>query len=160
MSTFSLLDHNGNAMVDSNGNMVVEYNGPGPAQYMLLRSHYIGGAELPPGTIITEGIDVLSNWIPTLAVDPLNTAAVNDFWAAGPKDNGQESLNWWADTARIKPVTYWTTFGSPISYWNLTGLGAALPWLPIGNAGDGYKVLMTEDGRPIMTESGQEIIVP
>jgi hypothetical protein len=80
------------------------------AQYMLRASHYLASGYQPTGTIINEGVDVPMGWIPSFAVDPLNTDAVNAYYANGPKDGGQyEALSLYqgGGIAPIKPVTYW-----------------------------------------------------
>ena len=106
------------------------------AQYLLLRPHWINNTYYDAGTVLTEGslytAGVLpTNWVPTLAVDPLNTRAVNAFYAVGPRRGGYyEDINWWAYiitplNPMIQAVTYWkNTSGNT---WVLTGLGANLP---------------------------------
>lgn len=104
----------------------------GPAQYFLLQPHYIGSRFFPAWTTITEGIEIPVGWVPTLAVDPLNVAAVNAFYAAGPRPSA--SLEWgyqnWQQTSPDKPfvvlpgVTHWKANAN--GSYSLTGLGAAL----------------------------------
>jgi hypothetical protein len=96
------------------------------AQYRLLRPHYFT-SYYAVGTVINAGVDVPSNWVPTLAVDPLNTAAVTAFYAAGPRDNCNEDLNYWSAAPSTQPTTYWYMSNGS---WLLSGLGASLAAVP------------------------------
>ena len=93
------------------------------AQYMLLRPHFFNGY-IAAGSVITEGIDVPSGWVPTLAVDPLNMDAVNAFFAAGPRSGGiYEDLSLWpVGMITYQPATFWVKASGGL--WSLTGLGA------------------------------------
>lgn len=103
--------------------------------YLMLEDHYINGQYMLAGTTqSTADVGGLlpTGWVPTPNVDPLDTAAVNAFYAAGPVISG--SIN-------IKPITYWaqirTSDFSPANFssidfatnvlsntWSLTGLGS------------------------------------
>jgi hypothetical protein len=105
-------------------------------QYKLILPHYLNQGYLPAGAIITEGGAIPFGWVPTLAVDPLNSAAVSAFYAAGPRSISYEDLNRWAASnpqdqlpipSPVQPVTFWKQNGN---FYSLTGLGAGLP--PIG----------------------------
>lgn len=123
------------------------------AKYKLLQPHYIQNVYLDQGITVTEGTEVPSGWVPTLNVDPLNTAAVTAFYSAGPRGLGWEELNQFGQqnytsptgvTAPgfIKPATYWIKTGGGFSsgfspgfvqnafYWQLTGLGVLLAPIP------------------------------
>jgi hypothetical protein len=108
-----------------------------PALYKLLRPHYLQYWR-DAGELIFEGVDIPNGWVPTLSVDPLNTAAVNAFYAAGPRDGGNyEGTNFYqggylGSQPPIKPATSWyVVVVPPHQYWKLNGLGAALAALPI-----------------------------
>jgi hypothetical protein len=95
------------------------------ATYRFLTDHMLpGGAYVHAGTTLTMPDD----WVPSGAVDPLDTAAVKAFHAAGPQTvpliRGQ-----WSDVFVAAPVTYWkATPGTNHTQWELTGtLGAGLP---------------------------------
>ena len=102
-------------------------------KYRLLLPHWLNNTYYDANSIITEGVDVPFGWVPTLAVDPLTTTAVQAFFNAGPRGGGQyEDLNM-TNTFRaafnvlMPPVTYWKQSGG---FWTLTGLGATLG--PVG----------------------------
>lgn len=102
----------------------------GQAQYRLLQPHYIGNRYIDQLSIITEGFEIPINWIPTLAVDPLNTPAVQAFWNAGPRVQDWNTFNEFGlenfiSTPQVKPATYWVQ-NSP-GVWTLTGLGVFMP---------------------------------
>jgi hypothetical protein len=93
--------------------------------YRFLEDHVVGQFYIPAGTIATTAIgDVLPNqppWKPTPNVDPLNTFAVNDFYAAGPQYPGLFRTQF-AFQPVNPPVTYWIQIAPDI--WALTGLGS------------------------------------
>ena len=129
------------------------------ASYRLLRPQYLSSGWRPAGDVINEGVDVHLGWAPTLAVDPLNTQAVNAFYAAGPRDNAHESLNFWAGGEFVpKPATYWYIFTdtSGQEYWALSGLGASLAMLPLPFVPLPYGSLLLEGGgfQYLLLESG------
>jgi len=104
-----------------------------PAQYFLLQPHFINDVYLDAWSTVTEGVEVPTGWVPTLMVDPLNTAAVNAFYAAGPRigylgpNYGWQGTKFYSGSrlcALQQPVTYWTKAGP--GQWKLTGLGTAL----------------------------------
>ena len=99
--------------------------------YRLLADHYINNQLLPAGTTQTTadipGGLLPANWQPSNAVEPLDTPAVNAFYAAGPQLLGllRGQFGFIAP-----PVTYWqwSVINAGTSYrrWTLTGLGAGL----------------------------------
>jgi hypothetical protein len=126
------------------------------ARYNLLRPHYLRSGWADAGTIVTEGFEIPNGWIPTLAVDPLNTDAVNAFYAAGPRDGGiYEDTNLWpGGFPIIKPVTSWyIAVISFAQYWALTGLGANLAPLPLPGV-YGRGALLLETGYYLLLETG------
>ena len=100
------------------------------ALYRTLVDVYIGGAHILAGTTLT----LPDNFVPSAAYDPLDTPAVNAFYAQGPKPpplaRTQFSTQFVAG-----PVTYWKATplppgaptGSSLTSWQLMGLGAGLP---------------------------------
>jgi hypothetical protein len=99
------------------------------SSYYLLADHYIGGLYFPAGsTAATADAGGLlpTAWVPGPFVDPLDTPAVNAFYAAGP----QRAAKQWGGTnggPGPKPATYWLATPSPsnpsVMLWRLTGLG-------------------------------------
>ena len=107
------------------------------AQYRALQPHWINQHYFNVGEILTEpSIDgpgnIPAGWMPTLAVDPLNAAAVTAFYNAGPRAGSYEDLAQWANSqwtnvspsTIVRPVTFWKQKGEQ---WFLTGLGSAMP---------------------------------
>jgi hypothetical protein len=124
----------GSCCVSTGLAVVVPFSASGPAIYKLLLPHYVRGAYLDEGLTVTEGVQIPSGWVPTLAVDPLNNSAVLAFFNAGPRDGGQypdlslyQSENF-ARTSVTPPATYWVRTG--VNEWSLTGLGIGLG--PVG----------------------------
>jgi hypothetical protein len=105
------------------------------AQYRLLLPHILNNIYYDANSIISEIVDVPIGWVPTLAVDPLNARAVQQFYNAGPRAGGTyEDLNM-TDTIRTSfnvlqsPVTYWKQSGN---FYTLTGLGVTFGYGPVG----------------------------
>ena len=99
--------------------------------YRLLQDHYINGNYLSAGsTQSTADVGGLLpfGWSPTPSVDPLDTPAVNAFYAAGPAQ--LLIFEFGALSYQVKPPkTYWRSTpiaGSPFLSWQLTGLGSSL----------------------------------
>jgi hypothetical protein len=91
------------------------------SQYLFLEDHYINGNYIPAGTIASNADLLPAQWVPTPNVDPLNTGAVNAFYAAGPGIQGPVRTQFTPLPVR-QPVTYWRQVGPDI--WALTGLGS------------------------------------
>jgi|SRR5215472_4060384 len=107
------------------------------AQYIVLQPHWINNIYYDVGQTIAETSNdgpgqVPVGWIPTLAVDPINSFAVTAFYNAGPRGISYEDLAQWANSqwANVSPSpvytakTFWVKHGNQYS---LTGLGAGLP---------------------------------
>jgi len=86
------------------------------ASYRFLKDHSIGGNYYQAGSSA-----VLTDWPPTADVDPLDTAAVDAFYANGPALGGVINSQW---TGRVitAPATYWYQVSPDL--WALTGLGS------------------------------------
>jgi hypothetical protein len=109
------------------------------SSYRFLQDAYIGGLYFPAGsTAATADAGGLlpTAWIPGPFVDPLDTPAVNAFYAAGP----QRAAKQWGGTNGApgpKPATYW--LASPqganpsVMLWSLTGLGIGKAAIFTGN---------------------------
>ena len=112
--------------------------------YMLLQDMYISNQILQAGTVQSTadiGGVLPTNWVPNPNVDPLDGAAVNAFYAAGPSQPGLiRSLLAVPGINITKPVTRWQStsinpwstefsseFGGEVRQWQLTGLGSGLP---------------------------------
>lgn len=102
-------------------------------KYFLLRPHFVNDVYIDQWTTVTDGVEVPANWVPTMEVDPLNQAAVDAFYAAGPRPQPQSSLldmqNWnqrapGNPNVWHKPVTFWFQRGN---FWFLSGLGSSKP---------------------------------
>ena len=63
------------------------------APYRLLTDHYIGGVYLQAGTTVTEGVEVPSGWLPSIATDPIDNDAINKFFAEGPRGQSDAEPN-------------------------------------------------------------------
>jgi hypothetical protein len=112
------------------------------AKYRLLADHFVGGAGgrfLQGGSIVTEGVEVPTGWVPTPYCDPLDMDGVNKFYGAGVKLPGLIRTVWNGLTIQ-PPVTRWiadpnASPGNPYRQFVLTGLGASLPFAQFGNSG-------------------------
>jgi hypothetical protein len=96
------------------------------ATYRLLEDHFVGragGTLLQAGQVVTTGVELPAGWVPTPNVDPLDTDAVNAFYAVGPVMPGPVRAQW-STIAVPAPTTYWTRLQSGM--WALTALGAQL----------------------------------
>jgi len=112
------------------------------AQYRLIQPHYLANnrryevGETIRETDNTGPGDVPSGWVPSLAVDPLNSQAATAFYNAGPRQISYDDLQRWsnsqwaniAPTTTVRPVTFWVKNGNQFS---LTGLGAGFPPITI-----------------------------
>jgi hypothetical protein len=98
-----------------------------PAKYLLLVPHYLPTGYALAGETVTEGIEIPFGWMPTAAVDPLNSQAIQAFWNAGPSPVAgiEYSIDFYPFISSQKPVVYWQPLGPPGSFI-LTGPGAAL----------------------------------
>jgi hypothetical protein len=105
------------------------------ATYRFLQDHHIGGYHAAGDTASTADVGgtLPTNWKPTGGVDPLDAAAVNAFYAAGPQATQPVQARW-TDVPVSAPVTYWRATSLPavpgargLTSWQLTGLGANLP---------------------------------
>lgn len=104
------------------------------ASYRLLQDHYLSNQLVPSGTVVTEGGLIPNGWVPTGNVEPLNSDAVNAFYAAGPQLMGLIQSPY--GQAVGPPITYWKKvggFGSGFApgflgqtLYQLTGLGILL----------------------------------
>jgi hypothetical protein len=100
--------------------------------YRFLQDHYdANGRYYQAGTTASTqdvGGSLPTGWVPTGQVDPLDTAAVNAFWAAGPMLCGAIKTQW-SNLAVAAPVTRWTDRVIPNLYreYVLNGLGTGLP---------------------------------
>jgi hypothetical protein len=113
------------------------------AKYRFLQDHYIGNLYFSAGTTAsTSDVGGLlpANWVPTPNVDPLDTPAVEAFYAAGPnKIVPQPGPCLFATYA---PATYWVWAAVPgnssVLKFSLTGLGAGLSPVFYGNGTGGH----------------------
>jgi hypothetical protein len=104
------------------------------AMYRLLADHYFPSGYISAGTIVTEGDgNIPIGWVPTLAVDPLNSQAIQAFWQAGPRaansaqPNVEIAPGWWmrwANQPVAPPTVYWQKVANGL--FRLTGGGSAL----------------------------------
>ena len=99
------------------------------AQYRTLVDVYMGGQHILAGTTLT----MPDNFVPSAAFDPLDTPALNAFYAVGPAPPPLVRQQW--STQAVAPaVTYWKPTSLPalpgasgLTSWQLTGLGEGLP---------------------------------
>ena len=100
------------------------------SSYRTLAPLYVGTSYIEAGTTLSTidvGGSLPTNWIPPGAVEPLDVAATNAFYAAGPQPAGLIRPQWSTIPVNV-PATYWKQTGRT---WTLTGLGANLPPIPI-----------------------------
>jgi hypothetical protein len=96
--------------------------------YRFLQDHYVNGATYLAGTTastLDAGGSLPIGWTPTGAVDPLDTPAVNAFYAAGPQVCGSIKTQW-SGLSVAAPVTRWVAAG-PNREYVLNGLGTGMP---------------------------------
>lgn len=86
------------------------------ASYRFLKDHFIGSIYYWAGETVT-----LNDWPPSADVDPLDTAAVQAFYAAGPCLPGLINSRWSGNVISA-PATYWYQVSPDL--WALTGLGS------------------------------------
>lgn len=88
--------------------------------FRFLKDHFIGGEYVFAGEIR----DMSLPWTPTPDVEPLDSRAVDSFYAMGPTLGG--CIRTQFTTAFIyRPTTYW--YQTAPGVWALSGLGAAKP---------------------------------
>jgi hypothetical protein len=101
------------------------------AKYRFLQDHYVNGCYWPAGTVastadVVTGPALPTNWVPTPNVDPLDTAAVNAFYAAGPNKRVFQFGTLSFQVA--PPATYWIATPQPsnpsVVQFTLSGLGS------------------------------------
>ena len=85
------------------------------ALYKMLQPHSIGGVYYEAGSVASLPAD----WVPTPNVEPLDTEAVNSFYAAGPTQRGGGGVTYWL----ASPVPG----NSSVMAYSLTGLGRGMP---------------------------------
>ena len=103
------------------------------SQYRFLQDAYVGTQYFLAGTTAATadvaGGTLPIGWTPSVCVDPLDTPAVNAFYAQGPQTFPILIRQQWSTQPVSPPVTYWRQIPGG-RMWQLTGLGAGLP--PIG----------------------------
>lgn len=102
------------------------------AQYRLLADHYFEATgSFPAGTVVTEGNQIPVGWIPSIASEPLNAQAIQNYWNAGPrgKMDAEPSRSIFdsigAYFVQLAPVIYWARVPGT-TLFQLTGAGASL----------------------------------
>src|SRR5437868_3003596 len=109
--------------------------------YLLLTDHYLATGYTPAGTTVTEGKEIPIGWIPTLAVDPLNTVAIQAFWNAGPRALAE------AEASREFYPVAGNIFRRPVVYWIRTNLPTNLV------TESGAQIISDLTGLPLTTDS-------
>lgn len=101
---------------------------PIPAKYLLLVDHYLATGYTQAGTVVTEGVQIPVGWLPTLAVDPLNTSAVLAFWNNGPRgqQDAEKARDFFPFIPFTAPQVYWAAVPGQQGVYVLTGAGALL----------------------------------
>jgi hypothetical protein len=107
------------------------------AIWRFLSDHFINNQIIEAGSTQNDlpGGLLPSGWLPTLGVEPVDSAAITAFWNKGPSD----FVNWylamipfsrWQNAPIAKPLIFWIEFGTPIisseQQYILTGSGQAL----------------------------------
>jgi hypothetical protein len=99
------------------------------ATYRLLEDHYVANQFLSAGSTQSTadvGGVLPIGWKPTPNVEPLDVAAVNAFYAAGPQQPGLIRSQF-SGIYIAPPITFWQSIAlGDATLWQLTGLGATL----------------------------------
>lgn len=98
--------------------------------YRFLQDHSIAGIYYQAGSVASTadvGGTLPTNWLPSAAVDPIDTPAIAAFFAAGPQQSGMVRARWTQIDVN-PPAIYWVPFpaGGGTRPMILTGAGAAL----------------------------------
>jgi hypothetical protein len=107
------------------------------ATWRFLSDHWINNQIIEAGSTQNDGPNGLlpSGWLPTFGVDPIDQAAIQAFWNAGPSAFVQGYLallpfSRWQNAPIAKPLIFWVEFGTPLDpgsqAYILTGAGASL----------------------------------
>jgi hypothetical protein len=94
------------------------------ARWLFLQDAWIGDRSYLAGTQASTanvGGTLPVGWVPSGAVEPLDTAAANAFYAAGPQLCPLVRQQWSDVLITRYPATYWKRTGGQ---WSLTGLGS------------------------------------
>jgi hypothetical protein len=95
---------------------------------------YLNGAYIEAGTTITVAN---GSWTPPAMVDPIDSAAITDFWNAGVQIVGLVRTQF-STLPVAPPVIYWKPVNpalGQLSAYQLTGAGAALGPQAMSNRG-------------------------
>jgi hypothetical protein len=92
------------------------------ARYRWLQDGYVNGAYYHAGDIMQTADD----WVPSAALDPLDTAAVTALYNAGPQTMPLLIRQQWSHAPVSPPLTYWKQIPGT-NKWQLTGLGSGYP---------------------------------
>jgi hypothetical protein len=103
------------------------------ASYRLLSDHWLvdpSGANVyhSAGDIVTEGISIPFGWPPTLASEPLNTQAIQQYWNIGPRGmlDAEPQRDFYVKAFNLVPPSIkWVRVGGT-TLFQLTGAGASL----------------------------------
>jgi hypothetical protein len=75
-----------------------------------------------------EICEMPATFVPPAACEPLDSAALNAFYAQGPQVVPLTMMRWSDIPMSTMPVTYWTRVDpTDNALWKLTGLGSAMP---------------------------------
>jgi hypothetical protein len=90
--------------------------------YRTLSDMVIGGGVIPAGSTITMPT---GSWTPPGCVDPIDSAAITDFWNAGvqPAPLARTQFSTQPVTA---PQIFWRCINPTTNTFQLTGTGASL----------------------------------
>jgi hypothetical protein len=101
-------------------------------QWRLLSDHYVvspSGTSVyhNAGDVITEGVDVPIGWPPTLASEPLNSEALQQYWNLGPigMNDAEPQRDFYNVSFKLTPpLVKWVRIAPNL--YQLTGAGAIL----------------------------------
>ena len=108
------------------------------SKYRFFQDAWVGTNNYTAGDIASTadvGGTLPTNWVPCVAVDPLDASAINAFWQAGVQLPGLVRQQW-NGIPVAPPLIYWKPFNliNAVSY-QLTGAGAALGPKDMANRG-------------------------
>jgi hypothetical protein len=107
---------------------------PVPAQWRLLSDHYVTDPSGVPiyhenQDVLVEGVDVPIGWKPTLASEPLNASAIQQYWNFGPQGmlDAEDQRDFYPRSyvTLPRPAIKWVRVPGT-TFFQLTGAGASL----------------------------------
>ena len=88
----------------------------------MARYRFLADApDIPAGTVV----EMADDWVPHGNCEPLDAAAIQAYWDAGPQPCGLVRAQW-SHQVVAPPSVYWRCVDPATNAYQLTGQGAAL----------------------------------